>query len=109
LGDLYPLFSPYEAGGWASQMYATKNKEQAVFFAFSMEFHSKIVMNDIKLQGLDPTKQYLVKEVNKNGVGRFWGDGKVFSGDYLMKVGVNTNISKRGESVVLLLEEKKYN
>ena len=107
LGDLYPLISPYQSGGWASQMYVTKNKAQAVFFAFSMEYHSKIVMNDIKLQGLDPTKQYQVKEINKNGVSRFWGDGKIFSGDYLMKVGVNTNISKRGESVVLLLEEIK--
>ena len=106
LGDLYPIISPYEPGGWASQMYVAKNKVKAVFFAFSMEYHSKIVMNDVKLQGLDPNKQYIIKEINKNGNLYFWGDGKVFSGDYLMKVGVNTTISKRGESVVLLLEEK---
>jgi len=106
LGDLYPILSPYSNGGWASQMFVTKNKKQAVFFEFSMEYHPRLNMHDVKLQGLDANKMYTVTEINKNEVSNFWGDGKVFSGEYLMNVGVNTTIFRRGESVVLLIEEK---
>jgi alpha-galactosidase len=106
LGDLYPIISPYQKGGWSSQVYVTKNKKRALFFAFSLEYHQRLLINNFRLQGLDPEKQYKVTEINKNENSNFWGDGKIFTGDYLMKVGVNTNISKRGESVVLLLDEK---
>ena len=106
LGDLYPIISPYQKGGWSSQVYVTKNKKRALFFAFSLEYHQRLLINNFKLQGLDPEKKYKVTEINKSENSNFWGDGKIFTGDYLMKVGVNTNISKRGESVVLLLEEK---
>ena len=45
----------------------------------------------VRLQGLDANKQYRVKEINMMpGQGSsLEGNDRVFSGDYLMKVGLN--------------------
>ena len=45
----------------------------------------------VRLQGLDPGKKYLVKEINlMPGVSSsLKANGKVYSGDYLMKVGLD--------------------
>lgn len=105
-GDLYRLTSPYENNGeWASQMYVSENKKQAVFFAYSLKYHvyEKFSTN---LKGLDPTKEYKITELNKaDNKNLFYGNGFTFSGDYLIKSGVTINFSKPYESTILLLEE----
>ncbi|WP_321347832.1 alpha-galactosidase [uncultured Draconibacterium sp.] len=103
-GDLYRLKSPYDEGGWASQLFVAKDKSEAVFYAFSLEPHLRGIYPTIKLNGLDTNKKYQIKEFNKNGKSRFWGDGQTFSADYLMNVGVELLIADQFESAVFMLE-----
>lgn len=106
LGDWYPIKSPYSEDKFAATQYVSKDKKEALFFAFSTDFHGRTWMPNFKLQGLNPDKQYKVSEINKFVKKSFWGDDKSFTGDYLMSVGVNPNILLRGESVVLYLQEQ---
>lgn len=103
-GDLYRLKSPYDEGGWASQLFVSKEKEAAVLYAFSLEPHLRGIYPTIKLNGLDKNKKYQITEINKNGKSRFWGDGQTFSADYLMNVGVELQIADQFESAVFMLE-----
>ena len=103
-GDLYRLKSPYDEGGWASQLFVAKSKQSAVFYAFSLEPHLRGIYPTIKLNGLDPNKNYQIKEINKNGKSRFWGDGQTFSADYLMNVGVELKIADQYDSAVFMLK-----
>ncbi len=105
-GDLYRLISPYQEGGWASLMYVNKEKSQAVFFAYSTEFHERTKFFECRLNGLDPKKKYKVTELNTVGNWKnFWGDNKIFSGEELMKKGVELDIKACFDSAVLLLTE----
>lgn len=104
-GDLYRLKSPYDEGGWASKMYVAKDQSSAVLFAFSLEHHLRGIYPTVKLNGLDGTKKYQITEINANGRSRFWGDGQVFTGDYLMKVGLELKIADQYDSAVFLLKE----
>ncbi|MCW3786846.1 alpha-galactosidase [Plebeiibacterium sediminum] len=106
-GDLYRLISPYDEGGWASQLYVSTDKKTAALFAFSIEPHSRGLFPTIKLNGLDPLKDYTIKEINKNGKIRFWGNEKIFKGEYLMNVGIELQISDQFDSGVFLLTEDK--
>ncbi len=108
-GDLYRLKSPYDEGGWASQMYVAKDKASAVLFAFSLEPHLRGIYPTIKLNGLDSNKTYQVIEINKNGQTRFWGDGQTFKADYLMNVGLELRIAGQYDSAVLMLKESNEN
>ncbi|SES90258.1 alpha-galactosidase [Draconibacterium orientale] len=103
-GDLYRLKSPYDEGGWASQLFVAKSKESAVFYTFSLEPHLRGIYPTIKLNGLDPNKNYQIKEINKNGKSRFWGDGQTFSADYLMNVGVELKIADQYDSALFMLK-----
>ena len=48
-------------------------------------------MYNVKLQGLDPQKRYTIKELNlmPGKKSNLPENGKTYSGDYLMKVGLN--------------------
>ncbi|MDU1892540.1 MAG: alpha-galactosidase [Dysgonomonas sp.] len=106
-GDLYRLVSPYGKNGWAAHMYVSKNKKEAVYFAYSLKYHGRTTYLETKLKGLDPNKNYKVTELNTRGWNRsFYGDGQSFSGDYLMKVGINLNIGNPFDSSVLHLIEE---
>ncbi|WP_163713092.1 alpha-galactosidase [Mangrovibacterium lignilyticum] len=104
-GDLYRLKSPYDEGGWASQMYVSKEKASAVLFVFSLEPHLRGVFPTIKLNGLDTTKTYQIEEINPNGRSRFWGDGQTFKADYLMNAGLELYVGGQYESAVFILKE----
>lgn len=105
-GNWYPLWSPYEEGNWSATSYVAQDKAKALFFAFSLNFHERTIMPTFKLKDLEPTAQYKITELNPQGATRYPGNGAVLSGEYLMKVGINPNIQKRGESYVLLLEKQ---
>lgn len=104
-GDLYQLWSPYQPGNWNAMSYITKNKNKALFFAFSLDFHERTILPNFKMKALEPQTKYKIKELNPVTKKGFWGDGQVFSGEYLMEIGLNINILKQGESLVLLLEK----
>lgn len=106
-GDLYRLASPYDENGWASLMYVSKEKEQAVFFAYSLKYHPRSTVFKTKLNGLDPNKKYKVSEINQKGdESNFRGSDKVYSGEYLMKAGIILNIRNPFDSVVLSISEQ---
>ncbi|PTN08494.1 alpha-galactosidase [Mangrovibacterium marinum] len=106
-GDLYRLKSPYDEGGWASQLYVSKEKSSAVLFVFSLEPHLRGVFPTVRLNGLDPAKTYLVEEINSAGRSCFWGNGQTFRADYLMNAGVELQLSGQYDSAVFRLKELK--
>lgn len=89
-GDLFRLVSPYE-GEHAAIMYATPDREKAVVFAFDMHPRYGEFLQSVRLQGLDANKRYKVEEINLMPGARssLKDNGKVYSGDYLMKIGLN--------------------
>lgn len=94
-GDQYRLVSPLETD-YMSIMYVDENKDSAVLFAYNLHprYGSKVV--PVKLQGLDPDASYKVTEINlmPNTESILEEDDEIYSGDYLMKVGVNAFITK---------------
>lgn len=107
LGDLYRLSSPYDEEGWASLMYVSKDKKQSVFFAYSLKYHGRTKYFETVLNGLDPNKNYKITELNtRYGHSSFYGNDKVFSGDYLMKAGISMNLGNPFDSAVLLISEQ---
>ena len=88
-GNQYRLVSPYETNHMAVD-YVSLDQNEAVLFAYDLHprFQEKTV--PVKLQGLNPAKTYRVEEINLMP-GQSSGydfNGKAFSGDYLMKVGL---------------------
>lgn len=106
-GDLYRMGSPYDENGWYSLMYVSKDKKESVFFAYSLKYHGRTSSYKAKLCGLDADKRYRVREVNKlSGKSSFYADGKLYTGDFLMKAGLNFHINNPYESIVLHLIEE---
>lgn len=105
LGDLFQIHSPYQEGKWSSCVYVSKNKKEAVFFAFSLDYHLRTITPVFKLKGLDANKKYKITELNHIGQSVFGNNNEVFTGDYLMNVGVNLKLHKRGQSAVFSVNE----
>jgi alpha-galactosidase len=94
-GDLYRLVSPYEENR-AVLMYADQSKNRAVLFNYLLNFRRKEYMGKVLLKGLDPVKRYKITEINlmPDTKSTHPDDGKVYSGDYLMSVGINLSPGK---------------
>lgn len=103
-GDLYRLLSPYETDFY-SVMYVSKDKKRAVMFAYSLEYHGRVMAPHVHLYGLDPSLKYTIKEQNVDKSG-FWGDGRTFGGDFLVSAGVNLPLKTIYASGIYLLEAK---
>ena len=88
-GDQYRLVSPYETNHMAVN-YVSKDQKKAVLCAYDVypRFQEKLI--NVKLQGLDPNKTYKVEEINlMPGVdSALKSNGQTYTGDYLMKVGI---------------------
>jgi len=88
-GDQYRLVSPYETNHMAVN-YVSKDQKKAVLFAYDVypRFQEKLI--NVKLQGLDLNKTYKVEEINlMPGVdSALKSNGQTYTGDYLMKVGI---------------------
>lgn len=100
-GDLYRLISPYEKKHYVSLMYVTPEKDRAVYFLYRTQYIRSIPAESRVLQGLDPNKKYLFRElnpVNPDQKGRF--DGKVISGKILMEQGFYLELNKELTSAV---------
>nr|WP_068888848.1 alpha-galactosidase [Pedobacter panaciterrae] len=105
-GDLYRLVSPYNGTDWASQMYVAKDKKESVLFAYSLNYHGRTTFFETRLKGLNPEKNYKIIELNKkSGKSSFPNEGEVFTGDYLLKIGIRLNITDAFASSVLLISE----
>ena len=89
-GDQYRLVSPYENNHMALN-YVSKDTNKAVLFAYDIHPRFQEKLMAVKLQGLNPNKQYKVQEINlmPSVNSKLESDGKIYSGDYLMKVGLD--------------------
>lgn len=103
-GDQYRLVSPYETNHMAVN-YVTKDRSKAVLFAYDVHPRFQEKLMAVKLQGLDPYKSYKVEEINlmPDTESTLESDGKVYTGDYLMKVGLNVFGYAQTQSHVLEL------
>ncbi len=89
LGNLYRLVSPYDREGYASLMYVDDARQNAVLFAYKTENFLNMTMPRLQLDGLDASATYVLHERNvKHGDKASSLDGKTFTGDFLMQVGV---------------------
>lgn len=72
-------------------MYVNEGKDKAVVFAFDIHPRFSEAVYPVKLQGLDPQRQYRVQETNRmpNARGGQYAEPKTYSGEYLMQVGLN--------------------
>ena len=106
-GDLFRLISPYDENR-AVLMYVNCTKSKAVLFAYTLNSRYNQTFNRVRLQGLDTTKTYKIQEINV-----FPGEGlnsqseiaKSYTGDYLMKIGLNIGTGSPLSSTVLEISE----
>jgi alpha-galactosidase len=106
-GDLYRLISPYQENR-AVLMYVNSTKNRAVLFAYTLNSRYGEAFNRVRLQGLDPDKIYKIQEINALSEERRLGpteSGKSYTGDFLMKTGLNVGSSSSLTSAVYEITE----
>ena len=89
-GDMYRLVSPY-GSNHTSSMFVGKAKKTAAVSAFDIHPRYAEKTLPVRLQGLDINKMYRVKEINMmpGSNSSLKGNDQVFSGEYLMNVGLD--------------------
>lgn len=101
-GDFYRLVSPYETNH-AAVVHVGKDKRKAVLYAYDLypRFGEKLF--PVKLQGLDPVKNYKIEEINLMPGHRsdLTAHGKIYSGDFLMKRGIDVFTGNKTHSRIL--------
>lgn len=107
-GDLYRLQSPYENPVACFQFVDTAKDRSIVFsYLVTNRWQINYSIEPIRFKGLDPSKQYQIKELNvyPNTTSPI-DSSKTYSGEYLMKVGFNPDVSGSRRSVVLEIKAK---
>lgn len=108
-GDFYRLQDPWEKP-FASVLAVNTDKSRAVSFNYlvSNRFEFSFSIQPVRLQGLDAAKKYRVREVNLfPGTTSTVDETVVYSGEYLMTVGLNPDMTLKRTSVVLEIYEVK--
>lgn len=103
-GNFHRLVSPYESEH-TSVMHVSQNKNKAVVYAYDIFPLFRDKRYPIKLQGLDPMKKYKVEEINlmPGASSHLSENGNIYTGDYLMKIGLDAFSSSRMNSKVIEL------
>lgn len=101
-GEQYRLLSPWK-NDLASVMYINPNKTKVIMFNYLVSNRYDAGSHlPIPLQGLNPDRKYKVREINLYpGTKPKLKDNAVFTGDYLMKVGLNPEVNAGRASVIL--------
>ncbi|OPC64945.1 alpha-galactosidase [Elizabethkingia bruuniana] len=88
-GEMYRLIAPYN-NHYAAWMLTDKAKNKAVLYTYNLHTQLGDYFTPIQFQGLDPNKNYVLKELNLENESKpqLPQNGKSFSGDYLMKIGL---------------------
>jgi alpha-galactosidase len=103
-GDQYRLVSPYD-GNHTAVMYVSESKQRALLYTYDIYPRFAENLLPVQCQGLNPAGKYSVKEINlMPGVKDETFNGKVYSGDYLMKVGLDAFTTNKMFSRILELE-----
>lgn len=107
-GDQYRLANPRE-GSIASVLYLDQEKTSGIIFNYLVNNrYDESSKRPILLKGLDAAKRYKFTEVNVYpGATSTIDAAKVYTGDFLMKIGFNPDVNANRTSVVLKLEEVK--
>ncbi|MBE9666127.1 alpha-galactosidase [Mucilaginibacter boryungensis] len=106
-GVLYPLVSPFEHNRCALQYNAVDGKT-AVLFCYNMAVYLRGSQetdrgsNILKLEGLWPDKEYLVKSAADAN-----DKGTVYKGDFLMNIGIAWPVKNAFESLILTIDQVK--
>ena len=103
-GTQYRLVSPYESNHMALN-YVSEDGAKALLFAYDIHPRFREKLQRVKLQGLDPNRTYRVEEINlmPGTQPTLKAHGMCFSGDYLMKVGLEVFSCDAGQSHVVEL------
>ncbi|MDR1937420.1 MAG: alpha-galactosidase [Tannerellaceae bacterium] len=106
-GDFYRLVSPYETNHTAA-MHIAKNQSKAVLYAYDIHPRYGEKLLPVKLQGLDASKTYKVEEINltPGSTSRLGSNGKTYSGDYLMKVGLSVFTTAQTNSRIIEITQQ---
>ncbi|MBB2145121.1 alpha-galactosidase [Pedobacter sp. LMG 31464] len=104
-GDLYRLVSPYDEDR-AVLMYTDSTKNKAVLFSYNLNLRKKEIFGKVKLQGLNPDKEYTITETNliPGAAAESPENGKVYTGSYLMNIGLNVSPAKLRPLSSIVLE-----
>ena len=107
-GDQFRLSDP-SANSVASVLYVDEGKSRGIMFNYLVNYrYGAGSLLPIRLKGLDPARNYRVSEINLYpGTSSPLEAGKVYSGDFLMKVGINPEVHAGRTSVVLMFEEAR--
>ncbi|RZK19104.1 MAG: alpha-galactosidase, partial [Hymenobacter sp.] len=106
-GEQYRLASPYEQD-IAALLYVNADQSHAVVFNYLTNTRQKntATPRPVRLAGLDPHKRYRIKELNLYpGATSTLPPDQVYSGDFLLKVGFNPDVTLSRTSVVLDVTE----
>ncbi|MDB5157418.1 MAG: alpha-galactosidase [Mucilaginibacter sp.] len=104
-GDQYRLMNPRE-NSVASLAYVNDTKTTAIMFNYLVNYrYGEKSTSPIRLKGLDANKHYKVKEINLYpGTRSEINSDETYTGDFLMKVGINPKVNSDRSSVVLQLD-----
>jgi alpha-galactosidase len=107
-GDMYRLVSPYDEER-AVLMIASQDKSKSVLFSYTLHPRAHNQFSPVRLTGLYPAKTYKIQEINmmKGQRSAFSAEGKIFSGDFLIKVGLSLPNNSELTSAVLEITEVK--
>ena len=86
------------------------SKQLAIVFNYlhSTRFMHTGTERPVQLNGLDAEKNYRVKEINLYpGTTSTIDSTKIYSGDFLMKAGINPDLNSRRTTVILEINEVK--
>ena len=106
-GDQYRLQSPYEHP-FASFQFVDGAKSRSIVFSYLIanRWELNYSVEPVLFKGLSPNKKYQIKEINLYpGTRSRIDEDAIYSGDYLMKIGFNPDVSLRRRSVVLEVKE----
>ena len=120
-GSLYRLWDPFKVS-FASWMYVSEDKKQAVVFCFSLNSdHWSNLVPRLLLKGLDPNIEYEITEPLPNNIAQQAGNFKIIetdlsiyqlghasvtlSGNHLMSAGLPIKFYTLDDSVMFVIKE----
>lgn len=105
--NIYRLASPYDGDHCVIQR-VSDDKKNSLIFAY--DIHPRFMANLLptKLEGLNPSVNYTIKEINMmpGEKSRLPFDGQTYTGDYLMKIGLMITSTNDMSSRIIELIQK---
>jgi alpha-galactosidase len=107
-GDQYRLSDP-QRDQVASVLYVDSVKSSAVLFNYLVNYRYDAGSRlPVLLKGLDATRRYRIREINLYpGTSSSLHFDGTYSGEYLMRVGIDPQVNSHRSSVVIELKEDK--